>query len=470
MAKENHMDLQSEFYKIGVEIDNAPDITLPVLTLKQAVTFGKKILATTPVDGYDDDSRTAIANVSGGSKFSMLNNATGSTNNGTLVNTVNLPDGRSIGPKKLNLKKNARDKATIIDKLTTSLNIGSRVKIPLYHSGFHIAIEPPKATELNNLLIKLNDCRLSITTDSRAFLHTNNKILLDAIIVEFIVSKIIYTSLKTEGQDITKFISIFDVPTLVMAIVSAMYPNGHNFNISCINAVKVVKGKPLCTYNVSGVVDVMETLRVDRDRLTPRMIEILSIDTKDGITIAEANEYAGELLTTNKVNNVLKIELPNNDGVLELIMTHKFIYEYHKNGKKWLNNILDDVDRVLEGSISNKERVIADIIQYNSCNSYKELISSIRMGDSSVDDPKEISDILINLSESKETRDSFSKQVRTYLEKSSITIVGFSNFVCPTCGAKQTDRHDGHVWNTINPVDPFEYFLHLGVSKITSLV
>lgn len=469
MGKEQHFDLQGKFFDLSKTLSDTASINLPVTTLKQAIKFGKRILDTDNVNGYGLEDSTAIGNITTGSKYNMLNNATGAVNNGNMVSSFE-HNGKIIGPKKMNLKKNAKAKATIIDQITTSLNIGSRVKVPLYHSGIVLAMEPPKASDLNKLLIKLNDCRLSIVTNSRAFLHTNNKILLDSILVDFIVSKIMYTSLKLPaGETITKYISILDTPTLVMVIVSAMYPNGHNFNISCKNSVVVKDGLPSCNYNVSGVVDVDEALRVDRDRLTPYMVDILSSEDKDSITVEDVAKYKEELNRINSVNNNLTITLPN-EAVLVLTMEHKNIYDYHRNGKKWLNRILDDVDRILESSVTNREKVIDDIILYNSCSSYKELISSVTFNNTTTTDPKDIEDILINLSEAKETRENFNKQIRTYLEKSSITIVGFSNFICPVCAAKQSERHEGHVWNTINPIDPFEYFLELGVSKITSLV
>lgn len=468
---ENKDMLQNKFYKAG-ELDNITNIGLPSVSLTDALLYGSRIINLQQSE-FSDSEKEVITNIADGSKLSMLNDATTSINSKDMVSEiVGSRDGVPvlIKPKKLNLKSNASGKALIIDKINQTMDIGQRVKIPLYHSGFWIAMNPPKADDISKLILKLNNAKISISRASRTLLHTSSKIILEDIIIEFILSRVFYTSLKIPaGVPITKYISIFDKPSLIMAVVASMYPNGHNFTINCKNTHIRNKKKisTKCDFTTSGVVDVLETLVVDKSRMTQFMIDTLSKDGKDMVSVSEIERYKQELDDSNDENYNLKVAI--RDEELTMRMKHPNIYYYHKDGKKWLSQILDKVDRLLETEVADRDKVISDVIFFNNCNTYKGFITSVKMGDDTNIKDDEIEDVLVALSGSKETQKAFNKVVRRCIERSSISIFGFSNYICPKCQEKQIEDLKDHPWNTVLPIDPYEYFLELSVSKISNL-
>lgn len=468
---ENKDMLQYKFYKAD-KLDNIVNVNLPSVSLADALVYGARILDLKQNE-FSEEEKEIITNIADGSKLSMLNDATLSVNSRDMVSEVmGSKDGKPfiIKPKKLNLKSSASGKALIIDKINTTMDIGQRVKIPLYHSGFWIAVNPPKADDISKLILKLNNASISISKASRTLLHTSSKIILEDIIIEFILSRVFYTSLKAPVETpLTKYISIFDKPTLIMAVVASMYPNGHNFTINCKNTHVRNKKKTgaKCNFTTSGVVDVLETLVVDKSRMTPFMIDTLSKDGKDMVSVSDIERYKEELDEINDENYNLKVDI--RDEVLTMRMRHPNIYYYHRDGKKWLSQILDKVDRLLETEIADRDKVISDVIFFNNCNTYKGFIASVNMGDDTNIKDEEIEDVLVALSGSKETQRAFNKVVRRCIERSSIALFGFSNYICPNCQEKQIEDLKDHPWNTVLPIDPYEYFLELSVSKISSL-
>ncbi len=126
-----------------------------------------------------------------------------------------------------------------LNSLLSGSNMAKKTSIPLWHSGFKIALQNIPSGSDGILLDMLND--INVGDDIYGVHYTNmfgdvrNFKAYDAIL-EYVNKWIGFSTLNIpEGEDIGKYISLLDVDILIAGLWDYVLPGGHKVSIPCKN-------------------------------------------------------------------------------------------------------------------------------------------------------------------------------------------------------------------------------------------
>ena len=226
------------------------------------------------------------------------------------VNNVNYA-GKTLGIKKVNFTSNPDEivsNAAAIARFTSLLKVGEVMHVPLWNSGFWITITPPQQRDLINLEIQLTKEELFLGRSTQNFIYSNYSVIYTKIISEFILRNVKESTLSVPaGESLLKYISVNDLYPMILGMLNCLYPDGLGVGIFCSNNLKIGdNNEPLCQYHASIMADPIKMLMVDRERLTPEMLEQMSKRLPNSVTANQAKEYQERL--THSLDNVIKLD------------------------------------------------------------------------------------------------------------------------------------------------------------------
>jgi hypothetical protein len=357
-----------------------------------------------------------------------------------------------------------------VARFSSALGIGENSNIPLWHSGMWVTIKPPKDTDIINLEIALANNEIKVGKDTNTLVYSNYSVVFNRIVTDFIVSNIITTSVKIpDDVDIRELIKIQDLYTLIVGLVSTIYPDGYPIIRNCKNTLEFVNEIPVCDFTVSADIDPMKLLWVNKKALTPKALEHMSNKRPDTTTIAQVKEY--QLSLDAAKEEVINIT-GSNDETFKMTIQTPTLATYIDRGEEWIENIsLKSEELFTEGDSDEvKNKKISDVLSAVVLGVYNTYITKTELEDGSVvTDKATLNSILDLLSSDEKILNTFIDEIKKYIDVKAISVIATPAYVCPKCKADNVNTTANKAFEEFLPVNVLEHFFDLGALRTSKI-
>lgn len=349
-------------------------------------------------------------------------------------------------PRIRNIRKNGNvDREMMSLALSQAAGIGTPVMAPLWNSGFWVALNPPKYSELVNLYLEIGKNEIEVGRETVSFVYSNQNVINTKIIMEFIERHIKASSLALpDGDSILEYIKYSDYQPLITKLLESIYPDGHTIIQSCVNSFNTdEKGIPLCKFSHRVNIEFDKVIFYNRQRITPHMISIMSNTKPGSVTVEDIKSYQNELKIPMK-----EIVLTTNSGsTLTCYIKQPTIYEMINEGVIWVEHIKKLLAELGPLTGAAKEDKIDELYNLSVMNTYKAFINNIRIDYNGIKDDITDRDLIEEAFDTLSGNDNivydFISKIREFIREDSISIVGIPTYTCPSCNAIQTDKEEG---------------------------
>jgi len=360
-----------------------------------------------------------------------------------------------------------------VAKFSSKLGIGEHVMVPLWHSGFWVTIRPPKDSDIINLEIALAENEIRLGRETATLIYSNYSVIYTRIIVDFIVSHIINTSVKLPADvDIKDIIMVQDLYPLMLGMLSAMNPEGYSIIRNCVNTAVLVNDKPICDYTVASEVKPIKLLKVDKKILSEEAKTHMSVRRPDSKTIDQIRDYQIKL----NVDLIKVIDLTtSNNSLVRMTLKAPTLATYIDNGEEWIETIINNAQELFTDSDTKelKNGKIRDTLSAVVLGIYNVYVTKIELDDTVVDERADVNAILDMLSGDERVMTEYTAGVRNYISDNVVAIAATANFTCPNCLAKEREADQNASkkgpFKEFIPINMLEHFFDLSVLKTSKI-
>lgn len=383
-----------------------------------------------------------------------------------LKQRIKAADGTYVGLKKPSVGKVDGDGklngAGGVQRIRNLLGTGGIIRIPLYASGFWITLTTPDENALLNLdnniqmeksVVGANTLGLALSVSTVYILKHVLNLILDSVQVHNIVDD------NFKNANLSQYIKITDLMALVHVMAGLIYPNGYVFKLPCTAGGS-------CVNVDEQLLNINDLLLVNSSNLTPEQVEWMASPSKTR-SLEDIKKYQ------EKFHQRHHHTLQENGGVV-INLRIPSAHEYIDSGEKWINEVINIVDRTIAENtdLSRKERMIEDTYNLATCREYAHCIESIvfppvNEGDEAghVDDVITIQNILAELSKVPHVALDIVKNIRNYLDTRSYYHSGLPKTTCSACGNKDESENPLRPRYAV-PIDPVTTFFTVRDRKL----
>lgn len=358
--------------------------------------------------------------------------------------------------------------------ISQAAGIGNTVRVPLWHSGLIVTLEPFREREVIDMILKISDAQIELGALTQGACFTGDDVYMTGIILDRIFSHVVDCNLKNfTPEKLRKIIRVTDIPLLLAGALAAMYP----------------KGYPLyhpCRYTVDGSCDYVITISEDFNG-APKpdsLLDFKKVVWTDRTRIPKyCREHMSVVSSIHKFEDVMRYqkELEENlehpghlirerDG-LKITAHFKVpsIEEYVTQCSRWigqLNKMIEDAVSINKGLTKKEyaeERRNALVLYSNaldiqkSLNWYSHLTVRTEDGDVKViDDLETIKQSLDSLASIEGLTSKINAAIQDYKEQVTVSYTGLPNFECPACHRDQVDEDAQYA--SLIPLNMVGYF------------
>jgi hypothetical protein len=332
------------------------------------------------------------------------------------------------------------------------MGISGIKRISLINSGFNIVVGNVSVSDLLELDFKLYEQKVTIGRNTTSLGFSNESVVYIDIIMEFVKDHIIATTLVIDKEeDILSYISIQDLPALLLGLTSVMRPRGFKALFTCTN----VKDDEPCDELFTATLDADVMLYEDRTRLTETCKGILGNTARGSVSKEDLVTYQQELGTKHKE---LVIDAGNIKS--KVILKLPTIRENIQAGLAWIEDTVSTIDEMLtEAPGDERDRKYGMLHDATILNNYAHFVSRLYITEESyVEDLEDILSILGSYSSNQEFSKQFVEGVKTLLKENMLSVVGVASYTCDTCAKDVVSDEIPKTFEQILPVNMLQVF------------
>lgn len=357
-------------------------------------------------------------------------------------NTLDV-DGKSYFPHRLSAPSFGEnitgDRALMF--VNSHLGLGTPVRIPFYNSGFWLTVRTPLEPTLLSLLRNLSESRVTLGRSTYAMSFSNNMLHTVEEVYNVLESHISNSTLA-DNKDLLDVISINDIPTMMLALASAMYPNGFDYSRPCI------ADPSKCQHVTTGRLLVNRTLQVDSSRLNEAQMRHMANISKRWCSKEAALGYQKQFQASSK----RVITLTSVAGLrLRVTLKAPSLRAYLESARDWASMIENAANTALglDSSVKEKNDYMSDVAASINMRSLSHWVETVEVVTDTTSETSPITDRdgIEKITAHSITRDTeltrgLIEGVRDFAADTTVAIVGISNYVCEKCNSSQFDVRD----------------------------
>lgn len=351
--------------------------------------------------------------------------------------------------------------------LASHIGQGSVYQQALYHSGFWITFKPPGDDQIIELNRIIGSDKIEFGRDTYGAVFANTTVYTMRRLVNFAMSNLYNHSVnieKTDKVNLIDLISIHDYYPLLQGLAATMYPRGLVYESSC------VKDPSKCTHVTKDLLNLAKLLVVDKSSLTDWQKQHMTIRQAGKMSVASIKQYQKEM---TKLGD-RKISISTNVGTtVTFTLGIPNIPSAMKIGAEWVDGIVDHVEK-LAGSgatADEKEEMFARYSMSSYLNKYAHFIKAISFGVfEECTDAEDIKRYLPQLSSDESIRTNLEKEIKNYINDTTIAVVGIPLYDCENCGQPQTTDIVYPRHQNIIPLDVPNVFFQLASRRLKTIL
>lgn len=357
-------------------------------------------------------------------------------------------------------------------RVINKLNMGTVFQVELWHSGLHVTLKPPVETEIINLHNSLLADGIKFGRQSYGLIHSNYTAFVTDKLVKFAMDHIFETTAHPEkGVSIAAIphhIVCQDIPILLWGLACSMYPRGFNYHRACVSNPET------CNHIVEEKLNISKLIYTSMANLTDWQKNFMSSRQPNVKEAAELKRYREELVLTQSRRVTV------NEGTSEevsFVLRTPTVAEYLESGHIWINDIINNVERVMASDASQADREMQMDRHGNATmmRQYIHWVESIEERETPESQPNIINDresiakTLNVLSANDHARDFFMNEVTRYINESTVSLIGIPVYDCPACGKTQEGGKHYPEHTEVIPLDVIQVFFDLISQKLNKI-
>ena len=343
------------------------------------------------------------------------------------------------------------------------LRLGGPTQFVMPHSGFSVEFKPPSDNDLIHFNLAVSSDKVSFGryTYGLVFSNTTSYSLRRAL--ELAAKCVVNTSIQGLNKDnILDHLCVQDSFIFLVGMLAAKFPKGLNYKRGCIN------NPEKCTYVAERTLNPTSIIHLDRAALSLYQKSVLASRRANSKPMETLEKYRAES------SNLFDKEVFFNKGQeteFSVVLKTPTCSEHIDAGFKWIEEITDLVDDVFSkgGNLPDKESVISSYGVSSILRQYRHWVRSINYDGLNIVDSDSIDILLTNISADEEIVEQLTKEVKKYINDSTLAIVGIETFVCPKCNEKQGEVSSHEEFTSIIPLDVLSLFFTVAVQYLKSI-
>lgn len=369
----------------------------------------------------------------------------------------------TLAPTKRNPSSNKLTEATVDMLFAEEQASGQTIAIDLYHTGITVTFQPPLARAYLALQAKIDNAVYEYFKNTFALRYSSALYVRTREYVDFALSHVVSTSLKTTGSIKSQLLSIihpFDIDHLLAGFAQTFNPKGVPVKLACTNDI----GQ--CFHVEEGILHIKDMLGVDTLSLTNEQKLHMSKRSSKSHTHEDVRKYqdAFNRHTTIKLSNQYEVGI-NGYLTLEDYFSASDVYEQQCTAFVAELGPESNVDRE---DIINKFIASSELMTYSHWVNFIKLTRSDG-GVISINNPRTlIYRALSRMSTDPKTVDGFISALNSYFNKHKMSHVGIEGYDCPVCSAKQGNHVSEQLTDFVT-INPIRFFMELVQSKINEI-
>lgn len=331
------------------------------------------------------------------------------------------------------------------------LNLGSIVWVPLWHSGFWLALKAPSDADLLELNRRLSDDKVSLGRQTYGLSFANNSVFFAGTIMDFALSFYYDSSLKDSSiNNIRANISALDIPLIAWGLACVTWPRGFQYARPILDGdnYKTVKEK----------INIGKLLWTDTSALTTWQIAHMAHRSGNTMTNEQLERYRGEFVRGKGRTIALTPDL-------SMTLRVPMLDQYLASGQKWVNNIVAMVDKAfgLPPDNETRDRYIRDQGRASNMRQYAHWVESLQVGNNNLIDDEETLDQTIDvLSADDDIRKAYFAGVQDFMEDATVSLIAVP-------AATEDENSELPRFPHLLPLDALSTFFILLVQKIDQI-
>jgi hypothetical protein len=339
-------------------------------------------------------------------------------------------------------------------RVRQTLGMGVPTAVPLFHSGIWVSLKAPSAAARLELQRRIDSEKVQLGRMTTGMAYSNVSVYIKSYLADFCLAHVSTANVKyDQTQDLKNLILATDIPTLIWAILTTVYPNGYPYHQPCMN------DPSRCQHVVRQVIDINKIHFTALERLTDAQLKHMS-RRSEKVELRDIEAYRA----AHSYNSKGKITLKVQHGSITVQLKVPTVTEYASAGFNWVDGITNDIQRAFGSELTGARRneYILERAKATSMCEYSHWIKEIGLSDgSSIVDVDTIRQTLGELGGEPELADDFFQQIVNYIEDTTLSIVALPRFDCPACGKPTTADEKNHPY--LNPIDVEAlFFMMLG--------
>jgi hypothetical protein len=370
----------------------------------------------------------------------------------------------SVGPLRPSIPRFKTDTDTVVTGQRLRMlarqkaRLGTHVSIPLWHSGFWIAIHTPNESDILRLQMQMSMEKSTIGRKTYGQVFSTEMVYIKNLLVDFVLEHLFETTVAYKDvSELKGLIQQQDLCILEWALVSARSPNGVQYRRPCIADPKT------CMHVIEEKLNPNLLLHVDISELTEYQIAHMTNRKKGSVDPTSLVKYRDEFMI-GRTKRFPLIE----DISIDLRMSN--LQSYLDSGMRWVTDIETTYAQALTLDTVQRDGYLNSQGNASIMRRYSHLVERIIVGNNESESREDIEDILHDLSEQDEARTNFEKAVTEFLDSSVIAMVALPPHECPSCKRPQNHSAPTFGGEQLVPIDCANTFFSLVVHQVEQIL
>lgn len=349
-----------------------------------------------------------------------------------------------------------------ITSLMSYLGRGIHFQVPLWNSGIWLTFVSPGETEILELHRQLIYDKIQMGRYTYGLSLSGSVSYTVDRLVDFALQYVYASTLKlTEEDNVTlkDVIVAQDIPSLLWGLACAIYPNGFKYRRPCVH------NPEKCTHVDEGDINISFLQMADDTLLTDFQKAHMSDRQTNCKDLASIKRYKED--HSSFINKTVAIKASNGKDI-NFTFKSPSISQYVESGYRWIASMTELVENsiVVPENDEKRNEYINENSKATSIRQYTHWVKEIEFKNS-IQDKETIESTLNYLSADTKIADEFMKEAISYIENSSVAVIGIPNYTCPKC---QTLQYESELkvpfFKEIIPLDPIVLFTDLIMERI----
>ena len=335
-----------------------------------------------------------------------------------------------------------------VSRIRSSLGLGDRVSIPLWHSGYWVTFNRPSDAAVIDFETEIMNETVAIGRQTNGAAFSNTSVIHNRKLVDFAFEHLHETSLQDRDRCL-QLASVNDLQAIALGMAMAIYPNGFDFVRPVMGAtlddLKVIRGR--CRPDKMWL--------ADRASFSEKHLHQMTRRASGSITIEEAKTFTATLTTMGQ-----RLFPLDDDSELKVTFGQPTIEDHLTSGDRWVGQISLMAERAFakEGEENKRARYVSAQAKASFLLQYSHWVKAIHIGEDVIEDRETIENSLAEMCSADQIHESFVKAVNEYIRESLVAVAGVR--AVNEAEEGKLPRHP-----RIIPIDPMSTFFRLVVRR-----